>query len=164
MSETSKHRALTAQYCEGNGIDIGSGGDPVVAQAVSIDLPDPYSEQGNVIHWRGDALDLPFKDRVCDFVYSSHLLEDFFDWWAPLREWVRVLKSGGHLVILIPDRERWAAALERGQPPNCSHKHEGQVGELTTYCSHLGLHPILDQFALPDDPLDYSICFVGRKI
>lgn len=163
MSETSKHRPTTVPYCTGNGIDIGSGGDPVVPHAISIDVITPYADYGKGIQWRGDALDLPFKDATMDFVYSSHLLEDYHDWWAPLREWVRVLKPGGHLVILIPDRERWHAALMRGQPPNCAHRHEGTVGELTTYCGGLGLEVIMDRYAIPEDPKDYSIVFIARK-
>ncbi len=94
---------------------------------------------------------------------SSHLLEDFADWWPALTEWARVLESGGHLVILIPDRERWAAALARGQPPNLAHKHEGHVGELSTYCEKLGLEPIIDNYAVPDDPNEYTLIFVARK-
>jgi SAM-dependent methyltransferase len=171
MSETSKHRPLTVPFCQGNGIDLGSGGDPVVPWAISVDLPpDDFhrynagSEGWGTIHWRGDARSLPFKDGTLDFVYSSHLLEDFHDWWPVLEEWARVLKPEGHLVILVPDRERWAAAIARGQPPNCEHRHESFPGELTGYCGRLGLHPVMDRFAIPEDPGDYSVVFVGRKL
>lgn len=173
MSETSKHRPLTVPYCQGNGIDIGSGGDPVVPNAIQVELNlAHYLEYrsgeipANPIQWHDDsaALNLPFKDAVLDFVYSSHLLEDFFDWWPPLIEWVRVLKPGGYLVILIPDQERWQAALRRGQPPNCAHRHEGRVGELTTYCGRLGLQVIEDRLAIPEDPFDYTIAFIARKL
>lgn len=171
MSETSKHRPLTVPYCNGNGVDVGSGGDPVVPWAISLELPAAEFARYNAGHepwgpvqWRGHAHDLPFKDGTLDFVYSSHVLEDFLDWWPLLIEWARVLKPGGFLVILIPDRERWAAAIARGQPPNCEHRHEGTLGELTGYCGRLGLHPILDRFAIPEDATDYSLAFVGQKL
>lgn len=163
-SETSKFRHLTAPYCQANGVDIGSGGDPVVPHAISVDLPDPYTRVGDApIQWRGDGTALPFMGGSLDFVYASHLLEDFADWMPALTEWTRVLKSGGHLVILLPDRERWAAALGRGQPPNLAHKHEGSVGELSTYCERFGLEPILDNYAAPEDPNEYTLIFVARK-
>lgn len=168
MSETSKHRDKTVQYCVGNGIDIGSGGDPVVPNAIQIDLPDEkfeYYNSGKKLDksaWRGSGADLPFKDNVCDFVYSSHLLEDFFDWDPILREWVRVLKPGGHLVILVPDKARWNAAIRKGQPPNCEHRHESHVGELSQWCNRLGLTKIKDEFSKPNSE-DYTIVFVAKK-
>ena len=166
-SETSRHRAITAPYCTANGIDIGSGGDPVVPHAIQIELANPYGcifGDFAAVQWRGDALDLPFKDGVLGFAYSAHLLEDYADWWPPLTEWTRVIQPGGHLVILLPDHERWQAALRRGQPPNLAHKHEGRVGELSTYCERLRLAPVMDRFTSPDDPMDYSIVFIARKM
>jgi SAM-dependent methyltransferase len=169
MSETAKYRDLTVPYCMGNGIDIGSQNDPVVPWAISLDLPpEEYARYTsglaaeNSIQWRGDASSLPFKDGVCDFVYSSHVLEDFLDWAPYLQEWTRVLKPGGHLIILIPDKHLWNEAVRRGQPPNCAHKHEGRPGELTEMLS--------DRYKIIRDSLtnkfesDYSILFVGRKL
>ena len=136
--------------------------------AISVDLPseqfDRYNAGNtpeNAIHWQGDALNLPFKDGTLDFVYSSHLLEDFADWRPALREWTRVLKKGGYLVILMPDRERWAEALRRGQPPNCAHRKEGEVGALTheTRGSLVAIEDRLTDMT----PDDYSILFVGKK-
>ena len=169
MSETAKYRNLTVKYCSGNGVDLGSGGNPVVPWAISVDLPrDEYASYnaGNSpehsVHWRGDALNLPFKDGTLDFVYSSHLLEDFADWTPALREWTRVLKRGGNLVILMPDRALWAEALRRGQPPNCAHRKEGEVGALTRETRGI-LKPIEDR--LTDAYVnDYSILFVGEKL
>jgi SAM-dependent methyltransferase len=168
MSETSKYRHLTTPYCNGNGVDIASQNDPVVPWAVSLDLPhDEYvtyssgQAQENAIQWRGDCRDLPFKDGVCDWVYSSHLIEDFLNWKPIIKEWTRVLKMGGLLIILVPDKERWNAAIQKGQNPNCSHKHESYVGELSTYSA--GMEVICDK--LTDlMPEDYTIIFVARKL
>lgn len=173
MSETSKHRDLTVPYCQGNGIDVGSGGDPVVPWAISFDLPrDQFlhyhsnDEPAHAIHWGGDAADLPFKDGVCDFVYSSHVIEDFLDWSPYLREWARVLKRGGYLVIMLPDKERWNEAIRNGQPPNCAHKHEGKAGELSAYtesfCALDGFEVICDKLT-NKTPQDYNILAVFKK-
>jgi SAM-dependent methyltransferase len=169
MSETAKYLHLTRPFCGGIGVDIGSQGNPVVPWAMQVDLPrDEFrkycgSDIPDTIQLPIGCEHLPFKDRTLDFVYSSHLLEDFMDWKPLLVEWSRVLKPHGHLVILIPDRDRWAEAVRRGQPPNCAHKHEGYPGELSEYASELNLLVIRD--SLTDlSPNDYSILFIGRKL
>ena len=165
-SETSKHRHLVINYCSGNGVDLGSSGDPVVPHAIQVDLPPAIYRDYNqtrpeaVIQWRGSALDLPFKDRTLDFVHASHLIEDFADWTPVLAEWVRVLKPGGYLIIAVPDHGRFRAAVAGGQGDNLSHKHESYVGELTTALPQC--IPIRDAFAT-DSPTDYSILYIGRK-
>lgn len=170
MSETAKYRHLTAPYCLGNGVDIGSQGDPVVPWAISVDLPPSEfatycngSKPENAIHWGGDCRNLPFKDGTLDFVYSSHLLEDFEDWIPCLKEWIRVLKLGGNLVILIPDRELFLAAIAAGQPPNCAHRHEGRVGELTRAVRPLWKMKVLLDSLTNSYPGDYTILFVAKK-
>lgn len=171
-SETSKARHLVAHYCCGNGADVGSGGDPVVPHAIQIELSDEkfaWYNSGHVsitpLQFRGDEAyrNLPFRNATLDFVFSSHLLEDFLEWEPILLEWVRVLKPGGFLVVLLPDKERWAKALEAGQPPNNQHRHESHVGELSTYAPALGLLVIEDRFT--ESPAgDYGIMFVGQKL
>lgn len=170
VSETSKYRHLVAQYCVGNGIDVGSSGDPVVPTAIQIDLPlgEAYSPDlggQHPVQLRGDGTKLHwFRDMVFDYVFSSHLLEDFVNWEPVVREWSRVLKRGGHLIILMPDKERWQAALGRGQPPNLAHKHEGRPGELSALIAKIGGYDvILDGYCTPDDPTDYGLVFVARK-
>lgn len=166
ISETSRFRDKVVQYCQGNGIDCGSGGDPVVPTAIQIDLPVINYGQGPMVdkypvQLKGDATRLYwFKDGTLDYVFSSHLLEDFADWVPVLSEWIRVIRSGGYLVILMPEKNRWEAALRRGQPPNLAHKHEAQMGELPRVCASLGVDTIMEELA--PDP-DYNLTFVGRK-
>jgi len=167
--EIDKHRDKVAPYCTGNGVDIGSQGFPVVPHAIQIELPEGEfarytsgSKPGSVIQWRGDGRVLPFKDGVLDFCFSSNLIEDFLDWGPVLHEWGRVVKPGGYLVIMVPDKERWHAALRRGQPPNCAHRHEAWVGELSTYFGNDKWEIIRDSLADPDG-LDYNIIFIARR-
>lgn len=167
VTETSKYRHLTVQFCKGNGIDIGAAGDPVVTTAIQIEPDDQYTpRQGMPIQLRGNGIDLVwFRDKCLDYVYSSHLIEDFLDWAPILREWCRVIRPGGFLVLLLPDKGRWHLALKRGQPPNLSHKHEGEVGELTLYLKDIPHFEVIeDRFTSPDDIDDYSILFVARRI
>lgn len=125
MSETAKCRERLGKYCIGIGIDLGFGGDPIVPQALCFDLPSPYANVGmHPQHFAGDARDLSvFSNDGFDFVYSSHLLEDFEDTETVLREWVRVLKPGGNLVIYCPDEMVYRAhCTATGQTYNEAHK------------------------------------------
>ena len=167
MSETAKHSKMVRPYCEGNGVDLGSSGKPVVPWAIQVDLPLHdyliYNPErvDDVIHWRGDCRDLPFKDAVLDWVHASHVLEDFQDWRPVLSEWDRVLKVGGFLIISVPDHERFRKAVSRGQGDNLGHKHESHVGELTSYLA-ASYHVFHDCF-VSESPDENSIIFVGRK-
>lgn len=96
------HRFAT-RYFVGDGIDIGSGEDsldkykeffPMINSIRSWDLPD------------GDAQFMESaKDETYDFVHSSHCLEHLHDPFVGLKNWIRVTKTNGHLVIVIPDED-----------------------------------------------------------
>lgn len=170
ISETDKYRHLTAPYCEGCGMDVASQGDPVVPHAWQLDLPaqeyawyNSNTQPRGPIQLRGFGDKLPVESGSLDFLYSSHLLEDFADWTPILAEWVRVLKPGGRLIVLIPQKELWNQAVANGQCPNCEHRHEGQVGELSTYAPALGLRVLEDRLTNLW-PGDYSILFVAEKL
>lgn len=175
-SETAKHRETVAPYLNGNGLDLGSGGDPVVGSAISVDLPPGEAAEytttnwGGPLQWRGDARDLSWlRDRCCDYVYSSHLLEDFANWQEVLIEWMRVIKRGGRLVLLVPDQKRWAQAVDAGQPMNSHHAREFNLGDLSGFVSaQWGWVTEEERFAAPDlltehGTPDFTILYVGRR-
>lgn len=169
-SETAKYRHLTEKYCAGAGLDVASQGDPVVPWAWQLDLPPTefahycsnHPAKGP-IQLRGYADRLPVDDGSLDFLYSSHLLEDYPDWLPVLREWVRVVKPGGYIVVLLPDRDRWAAACAAGQPPNDAHRHECQgPEELASYAPAIGCELIECRFT-DCFPGDYTVMGVFKK-
>lgn len=134
QSETSKIRALVTPFTSGCGIDIGYGGDSVSRSTINIDLPAPYTRLGDYpLHLRGDGCDLVwFRDGVLDYVYSSHLLEDFEDMETILTEWLRVIKPRGRLILCMPDEQKYRAHCKKiGEDPNEHHTHDtldmGQV-------------------------------------
>lgn len=171
-SETEKYRYETAKYCTGVGVDIASQGVAVVPWAISYDLPQKeflHYSNGNPpkgpLHLRGFADKLPFEDQSLDFLYSSHYIEDVFDWIPLLKEWDRVVKIGGHMIILLPDKQLWADALARGQPCNCEHRHESYPGELTSVFSrYFGHYQVLEDRLTKTIPEDYNILFVAKRI
>lgn len=173
MSETEKHAAIVAEFVKGNTLDIGGGGFPVCKHAIQLDLPDEaYRNYNNTtrgespIHWRGDALDLPFKDGVLDALHASHVLEDWAlaDWGRVLREWTRVIKANGFIIIAVPSHHRFRARVKAGQGDNLAHKFEPEVGDLSKFFLGLGgWEIIMDRFVNDQDPTEYSIVFVARK-
>lgn len=129
MSETAHARPHVAKFCTGLGLDIGFGGDKIVPEALSMDLPKPYTKVGEDKQiLRGEAGRLDFLcDEVLDYIYSSHLVEDFT---YPalvqmLKEWRRVLKPNGLLIIVAPDEGIYSAHCRAtGQPYNAAHKNK----------------------------------------
>lgn len=117
------------------------------------------------IHLQGDARNLHwFRNEVLDFVYSSHLLEDFLEWDSILREWARVVKPGGYLVILVPDKTLWNEAILNGQPPNCAHTHESYPGEISEHIKQIGGFEIIQDTLTNCYPGDYTILFIAKKL
>lgn len=131
-SETSKVRFLVEKYCIGYGCDIGFGGDKVMKDnCVGIDFATPYAYTGK------DTVDIackighekiPISDNTFDYVYSSHLIEDFADTKIVLLDFIRVLKSGGNLILVFPDQPKYESHCNAsGQPLNEYHIHK-QMG------------------------------------
>ena len=127
VSETSKVRKNLEGFCLGNGIDIGFGGDPITKSAISVDMFVPYANYENApLNLKGSGDNLYwFKDNVLDYVYSSHLLEDFEDTEKVLTEWIRVLKPNGNLVLFLPNEQVYRQyCLNKGNKPNHNHIHD----------------------------------------
>jgi SAM-dependent methyltransferase len=126
ISETSKCRGRLAPYCVGDGLDVGYGGDPIVPHAICMDLPQKYAAyEACVQHLHGDATNLHwFRNGTLDWVYSSHVLEDFSDTHAVLDEWLRVVRVGGRLILFLPDEQLYRShCSSRGIAPNPHHIH-----------------------------------------
>lgn len=170
MGEVDKHRHLVAHLCAGNGVELGSSGESTVPHGIQVDLPEKEYHRYNVerppapIHWRGTALNLPFKDQTLDWVSSVHLLEDWplHEWPIPLREWHRVLRVGGHMIISVPDHDRFRERVRLGQGDNLSHKFEPSKGVLSKFFRTYEI--LRDDFVNDTDPKEYSLLFVGKRL
>gem|GEM_PF-5283340 len=124
-SETSYYREETMPYCGGVGLDIGYGGDPIKPTAITIDLKHARRYCGaHPCNICADARSLPwFAAGSLDFVYSSHCLEDFPEPREVLKEWFRVVKVQGHVVLLLPDQRKYERHCRaEGLPDNPAHK------------------------------------------
>jgi SAM-dependent methyltransferase len=127
-SETSKVRKWVLPFCEGKGCDIGFGGDKIKKiDCHGIDYPQPYAHAGkDKVDIPCDVIndEIPVADNTYDYVYSSHLIEDVPNTAMVLRKFIRILKSGGNLILVFPDQPKYEAICKRiGQPMNPYHVH-----------------------------------------
>lgn len=125
-SETSKCRVSLSRFCLGDGVDVGFGGDPIVPNAICMDLEQPYAKyKRHPQHLHGSADNLHwFASASLDWLYSSHVLEDFVDTGKVLDEWIRVVRPGGHIVLFLPDEPTYRAYCESKRiPTNVHHIH-----------------------------------------
>ncbi len=113
--EASKTRAVWGDdvrvLLRGEGLDVGCGDDPVLPHVERFDKAD------------GDANRLSaYVHKSYDFIFASHVLEHLSDPLAALRDWLGLLKPGGHLIVVVPDEDLY----EQGRFPsvfNDDHKH-----------------------------------------
>jgi len=106
------------RYFGGVVLDIGYRGYedlevvPVLEDAIGIDLNYPGY----------DGKRLPFEDGTVDTVYASHTLEHIDEPLDAIREWFRVLKVGGHLVLAVPHQFLYEKRTARPSRWNGDHK------------------------------------------
>jgi glycosyltransferase involved in cell wall biosynthesis len=171
MHETSKAHERRIKnghfekYLNGHGIDIGCGDDKLNVL------------QGDVDGWdvaNGDAMAMSgIENEKYDFVYSSHCLEHMVDVELSLYNWSRILKTGGHLYIVVPDfvlyekmkfpsmfnkdhKNTFSINLKREQVKRDNHFHADDIISLLK-----SLHMETIHVELEDDGYDYN---AGPKI
>jgi SAM-dependent methyltransferase len=110
--ESDPERLAVLPYCVGQGLDVGCA--KTTPEAIGVDLV-PKGELGRFgsqvlrpsaadVCASGDAMPV-FADGSMDYVVARHNLEHYTDVVKTLREWWRVLKPGGRLVVVLPDDE-----------------------------------------------------------
>lgn len=99
------------KYCNGKGIDIGFGGDLIMPDAQGWDF-----EHGDATFLNG------IKDESFDYVYSSHTLEHVFDVTITLKNWYRVLKPNGYMILYLPHRDLYEKKKELPSIFNPTHQ------------------------------------------
>ena len=157
-------------------LNLGCG-DVMLEGYINCDL---YYEQADI---NCDVKKLPFEDNTIDEIYASHLIEHFHfhEAFDVLREWKRVLKDGGSIVIETPDFlgccKRFVNADERGRIDMYSfffakpwmagetHKFLYTEGQLMWALNQVGFHNLVRQPAVRYSERGQDICLkvVGVK-
>jgi SAM-dependent methyltransferase len=133
MYKTETRKALSrriregffTKYCHGKGIDIGCGTDPLLDTVDCWDLSLNPNHDGQYMNG--------VPDGKYDFVYSSHCLEDLKDPIEGIKNWWRILKRGGYLLLYLPHRDlfehrkvlpsmgnknhHWYFVIDKDEPP-----------------------------------------------
>lgn len=141
------------KYFVGHGIDIGSGNDPLWQYQALYPLMSGCDEW-DLQHGDGDAQFMAeVADATYDFVNSSHCLEHMVDVQEALRNWWRILKPGGHLILVVPEEDLY----EQGVWPstwNEDHKWSFTMWKPQSWCpKSLNFLPLL--FDLPGNEIIY---------
>ena len=98
---------LVIKYCNGNGAEIGGGGNRYIPHAIQIDkFVNSSPDSSPSADVQADACDIPLNDGVFDFVFSSHCLEHIPNPIKALLEWKRLLKKDGILFLMLPHYQK----------------------------------------------------------
>ncbi len=140
------------KFCIGDGFDIGYGGDILSPNCRGWDVED------------GDAQFLNgIDDESFDFVYSGHTLEHMVDAEIALKNWWRVVKPDGYLIIYIPHRDLFERKKTLPSRWNDDHKHFFLLDE-DEPPDTIGILPLI-QRSLSNNSIEYAkICDEGYLI
>lgn len=115
--ESDKIAHLIVPYTRGDVLDIGCGDRSPWPHFIGVDSGKQWGRRVSLIRGQGEDLS-KFGSDAWDAVFSSHFLEHVENYRAALREWWRVIKPGGHLVIYIPHREYYPNIGQYGANPD----------------------------------------------
>ncbi|HEV7461894.1 MAG TPA: methyltransferase domain-containing protein [Solirubrobacteraceae bacterium] len=87
------------------GLAVGIDASPTMLERAVRDSPDPF---GNLLYVRGNAVELPFRDRSFDAVCCFAALHLFAQPFVALDHMARVLTPGGRVAIFTSCRTRSA--------------------------------------------------------
>ncbi|XME04329.1 methyltransferase domain-containing protein [Lachnospiraceae bacterium C1.1] len=116
-NERRSREGFFEKYCNGEGLDIGYGSDPIMPSVYGWDI-----ENGDAQYLNG------VSDESLDYVYSSHCLEHLWDVRLAIKNWFRVIKRGGHLIIAVPHRDLYEKKKTLPSRWNGDHKHMFLIG------------------------------------
>jgi SAM-dependent methyltransferase len=157
MAETIKAKNRRIQegffekYIKGSGIDIGCGR----LGSNGADIIEP-----NAMPWDKDNGDATFligvENNSFDYVYSSHCLEHINNPYLALKNWFRILKPEGYLILYVPHRDLYEKKKDLPSNWNGDHKFFllPEIEELPFTLNFKSL--IIDSL----EPYDYEIQYL----
>jgi ADP-heptose:LPS heptosyltransferase/predicted SAM-dependent methyltransferase len=191
-NESGKIKWELVKWTRGRGLDLGCGLQKTYPHFIGVDSGKDGVLYGHPINPDvrcKTAADLPmFASGSMDFVFASHLLEHFplakddpRKWTNPmaralaerqllethtageaLKEWMRVLKRDGYLVIYVPDEDEYPKVGEEGANPdhcfNCSYDVVLDLMRAT------GTAWDLVKFQKRNEGNEYSLLFIFKKV
>ena len=165
-NESGKIRWEIVRWTRGRGLDVGCGPNKAFPHMIGVDNGTDIQLFGHQFKpdvWIDDAADLRlFGTESMDFVFSSHVLEHIpFDKVVKcLKEWLRVIKVNGYLVMYLPDETLYPKVGEPGANPD--HKWNVSYKLLVELMEKAGHWDLVD-WQRRDQGTEYSLFFVFQK-
>jgi predicted SAM-dependent methyltransferase len=164
-NEAGKVRFDLVPYMQGCILDLGCGQHKVFPIAIGVDNRIDARLFG--IQIKPDvAVDtcerMPlFGNESADTIFSSHLLEHIADYRSALKEWWRILKTGGHLILYLPDEDEYPKVGEAGANPD--HKWNVSYARVIEAMESVGAWDLIE-FEKRNHDMEYSLLFVFKKL
>lgn len=168
-NEAAKISWEIVKWTRGRGLDIGAGPARTFQHFITID-----NNVDAVLFGRqmprpdifvADACDLSMlATEQFDFAFSSHLLEHIEEdkLVKCLREWWRVVKPEGFLVLYLPDEDEYPKMGEEGANPD--HKWNVNYNAVMRLMEAAKVPFDLMDFQKRNEGFEYSLYFVFQKV
>lgn len=176
-----KESALAHKYLDGlTGVEIGGAAFnpfniPGCKNVDYTDAPDTMFKQSDMaqcgetmkVDIVADGAELPFPNDSLDYILSSHVMEHFKDPIGVLLGWMKIVRPGGYIFMIIPHKERTfdkdrpcttvQELISRHDNPDTTgvdtHEHYSvwRTEDFLALCKHMGLnvvesHDVDDKF------------------
>ncbi len=164
-NEAYKIRWEIVRYTRGRGLDIGCGPAKTYSHWIGVDNckdAQLFNHQIKPDVRVDSAEDLSvFATVSMDFAFSSHVLEhiEYERVPATLKEWMRVIKVGGHLTLYLPDEEQYPKVGEKGANPD----HKWNVNKQRVIDAMPNGFDLID-YQVRSEGNEYSLYFVFKKL
>ena len=163
--ESAKVRYEVLPYLAKGGLDIGCGPAKVWPHLIGIDSGKDTDLFGiamrpDIVVKDATRLGI-FADSSADSIFSAHLLEHIADWQAALREWWRLVKVGGYLVLYLPHADLYPRIGQPGSNPD--HKHDFDPDQIVDFFRLAFPDWALVENQTRDEGNEYSFLLVLRK-
>ena len=161
-NEAGKIKYEIVKYTRGKVLDLGSGPWKPYAHFIGMDLMTEWADLG----WRpdifGDCTNLSiFASNSFDAVFSSHMLEHLENPEKVLREWWRVIKTGGNLVLYLPHADLFPNIGQEGA--NLDHVSDFRPDDIINLMKKVSSGFDLVVNETRDQGREYSFLQVFRK-
>ena len=90
-------------------LNIGCGPNKLDKPFINVDIADKHKPD---VVLDIDRFPWPWQDQEIDAIYASHVFEHVEDFWGCVKECARILRTGGVLVVKVPDLSAtWSMAV-----------------------------------------------------